>query len=518
MFHHTIGVSSLAYSIYAQTYKKGDIYAGLSIVKLTSERRLTSITISYIVFLPGCNRFRFVVKSFEYFRTIGKRTIEKGESFMTQAKPRGRARWGIAVILFIGILINYFDRTNMSIATKPMMAEYHLTPGEMGILLSSFAWSYALLQIPIGVLLDKIGIKWLMRVGTILWTVATAMTAIVSGMGLIIVSRVLLGVAEAPAFPAASKATGYWFPLRERGMATSTFDAAAKFSNVIGAPLVAWAVTQWGWRGGFWVTAVLSLLYAIVYWIWYRDPREHPHLSSEEKEYITEGGAQDAGEAQGGTMANLGFLLGQRKVWGLTIGFAAYGYSFYLLLTWLPGYLEKQMGMTVLKSGVYTMVPWIVATLTDFIIGGWLVDQLVAKGYNSTKVRKTLLVLGMILGLAVIGAAFTNNPKIAILFISIALGGLAFSAPIGWSIPALIAPKGTVGTVGSIMNFVNNIMGILAPIVTGFIVGGTGSFAIGFVVAGAVLLIGIFSYLFLLGGIEQIKSPFGENSSVNRVK
>lgn len=165
------------------------------------------------------------------------------------------------------------------------------------------------------------------------------------------------------------------------------------------------------------------------------------------------------------------------------------------------------MHMSVLKSGWYTVIPWIVATIADIVIGGWLVDYLINKGFNATKVRKSLLVIGMIMGLAVAGAAFTNNPNVAIVFISIALGGLAFSAPIGWSIPALIAPKGTVGTVGSIMNFFNNIMGIIAPIVTGFIAGSTGTFGLGFLVAAVVLIIGILSYLFLLKDLEQIKSP-----------
>lgn len=171
--------------------------------------------------------------------------------------------------------------------------------------------------------------------------------------------------------------------------------------------------------------------------------------------------------------------------------------------------------MSVLKSSFYAIFPWIVATITDIVIGGWLVDRLIAQGRDSTRVRKTLLAIGMLLGIAVIGAAFTTNPNIAIVFISIALGGLAFSAPIGWSIPALIAPKGTVGTVGSIMNFFNNIAGIVAPIVAGFVFQVTGSFAINFIIAGAILVLGILSYLFLLGRIEQIESPFSEASERN---
>jgi ACS family D-galactonate transporter-like MFS transporter len=424
-----------------------------------------------------------------------------------QAPPRGRIRWTIAALLFVGVLINYFDRVNLSVAAKPLEAAYGLSAAQYGIILSSFLWSYALLQIPVGQLLDSIGVKWLMRVGTILWSLATFMTALVSGMGLIILARVLLGIAEAPAFPAASKATGYWFPLSERGLATSSFDAAAKFSNVIGVPLVAWAVTVWSWQGGFWVTGILSVLFAVAWWIWYRDPQEKKSLTREEYDYIREGGAQTEGATQTNAFANLGFLLKQRKIWGMTIGFAAYGYSFYLLLTWLPGYLQKTYHMSVLTSGWYTIIPWAVATVTDIVIGGWLVDRLIASGREPTRVRKTLIVIGMLMGLFVVGAAFTRDANVAIFWITLGLAGLAFAAPIGWSIPALVAPTGTVGVVGSIMNFFNNVMGILAPIVTGFIVAGTGSFAAGFIVAAVVLAIGIICYVALLGRIEQIQAP-----------
>lgn len=439
-------------------------------------------------------------------RPYAERTPRERE-VMTQTRQRGNLRWGIALLLGAGILVNYFDRVNISVATEPLIADFHLTTAQFGIVLSAFGWSYALMQIPVGALLDKIGVKWLNRVGTILWTVATFMTAAVSGLGLLLLARVILGVAEAPAFPAASKATGYWFPLSERGKATSAFDAAAKFSNVIGVPIVALAVTQGGWRAGFILTGILSLIFTLVWWALYNDPSRARRLRESERQYIVQGGAQAEGAATASTFSSLGYLLRQRKVWGLTLGFAAYGYSFYLLLTWLPGYLETQLHMTVLKSGIYTIIPWMVATITDLVIGGWLVDYLIKRGLNQNVVRKTLIVAGMILGLAVAGAAFTTSANVAIFWISIALGGLAFSAPIGWSIPALIAPRGTVGTVGSIMNFVNNLMAIAAPIVTGFIAGGTGSFALGFIVAGVVLLIGILCYVFVLGRIEPIPEP-----------
>ncbi len=438
---------------------------------------------------------------------------QQSEQVTGNVRPRGRnLRWGISGLLGVGILINYFDRVNLSVATAPIIHDFHLTNGEMGILLSAYLWTYVLLQIPVGALLDKTGVKWLMRVGTLLWSIASFMTAIVSGLGLVFISRLILGIGEAPAFPGASKATGYWFPMKERGLATSAFDAAAKFSNVIGLPLVAFVVTLYGWKAGFVMTGILSLLYFILFWITYHDPKDAKHLSQEEYTYIKEGGAQQENTAEesstwGETGRNLLFLLRQKKVWALTLGFTAYGYSFYLFLSWLPGYLETALHLSVLKSGLYSIIPWAVATITDVLIGGWLVDTLIKRGYDPTKVRKTLVAIGLALGIAVIGAAFTTDAIVATIWISIALGGLAFAAPIGWSLPGLVAPKGTVGTVGSIMNFFNNGAGIVAPIVAGFVFDATKSFALNFVIAAIILVLGILSYLLLLGKIEQIQWP-----------
>jgi MFS transporter, ACS family, D-galactonate transporter len=152
-------------------------------------------------------------------------------------KRVGNVRWGIAALLGVGIIINYFDRVNLSVATTALIKEFHFNNAEIGLILSSYLWSYAILQIPVGAILDRIGIKWIMRVGTILWTIASFMTAIVSGFGLIILSRIILGIGEAPAFPGSAKATGYWFPVKERGRATTAFDAAAKFSSALGLPI-----------------------------------------------------------------------------------------------------------------------------------------------------------------------------------------------------------------------------------------------------------------------------------------
>jgi MFS family permease len=418
-----------------------------------------------------------------------------------------RRRWGIGVLLGVGILINYFDRINLSVAGSQLEQTFHIGPADLGVLFSAFFWSYALLQIPGGMLLDRLGVTRIGRWSALLWSVASAITALAGGFGGILVARVLLGIAEAPAFPASQKATGYWFPRSERARATAIFDSAAKFSNVIGVPIVGFAVVALGWRWGFWITAILSLAYFFAFFAFYRDPSRDPHLSPAEHAHIVDGGAVPEGQAGGGAGAMLGHLLRQRKVWGLTIGFAAYGYSFALFLTWLPGYLVSTMHMSILKSSLYAAIPWVFATLSDLLVGGWLVDAWIARGMDETLARKTVLVGGMLLGLAVFGAMFTTDPGWAVFWISVSLAGLAASAPVGSSLVSLIAPRGGTGTIGGIVNLCNNLAAIVAPIVTGVIAAASGSFAGAFLVAGVVLLVGIVAYVFVLGRIEPVPEP-----------
>ena len=424
-----------------------------------------------------------------------------------QAQRIPRRRWAIGALLGVGVLVNYFDRINLSVSGPQLQHEFGLTTAEMGLLFSAFFWSYALLQVPTGLVLDRFGVTLVGRIGSFLWAGATLLITVASGFGGVLAARVVLGVAEAPAFPANSKATGYWFPRQERALSTAIFDAAAKFSNVIGVPLVALVSVTFGWRWGFGFTAALSFLYFLAFLIFYRDPNEDPKLSQAERDYIHAGGATAEGQSDSGAGRMLSYLLANRKVWGLTIGFAAYGYTFYLFLTWLPGYLVQTMHMSILKSAGYSTIPWLCATIADLVVGGWLIDHLIARGMNESQVRKTVLICGMLVGLAVFGATQTTNPAWAILWISIALSGLSAAAPVGWSIPSLIAPKGGTGTIGGIMNFANNMMGVVAPAVTGFVVGETQSFGNAFLIAGVVLAIGILSYVFVLGKIEPIADP-----------
>ena len=422
-------------------------------------------------------------------------------------------RWRIAVLLGIGVVINFFDRVNLSVAITPLKSEFGLSTVAIGYLLSTYSWTYVLLQLPSGPVLDRYGVKPVIRISAFLWSVASFATGVARGFAGIISARLLLGVAEAPTFPGNAKAIGVWFPRSERGLATAIFDASAKFASAIGIPIVAIVVHYWGWRMSFVFTGVLSLGYFALFWFVYRNPVDDPLLSLAEREHIAAGGGETEAAVDPDHAASLFFLLRRKKVWGLALGMAAYNYNFYLFLTWLPGYLSTALHLNILQSGFYTAIPWLAATVSDLLVGGWLVDHLIRTGRDSTRVRQSILVIGLILGLAVAGAARTTNPRGTIFWISIALCGLAASAPIGWSIPGLIAPPGSTARVAGIMNFVANVPAILAPVITGYLVGNSQSFRRPFLVAAAVLLAGIASYLFLLGRIETIPGPVATSSA-----
>ncbi|MEO6982707.1 MAG: MFS transporter [Edaphobacter sp.] len=415
-----------------------------------------------------------------------------------------RRRWRIAWLLGFGVLVNYFDRVNLSVSHEALYTTFGISTITFGYLSGAYNWTYAMCQLPIGVLLDKFGIRRIGRIGTFLWSLASFGAAVTPSLSGFFAARLLLGVGEAPTFPANAKAIGYWFPPKERSFATSIFDSAAKFASAIGVPIIGILLLKVGWRWSFAITGIISVVYFLFFWFVYRDPQDDPGLSDIERTYIAGPIEADSAEDKHSGHASLGFLLRQRKVLGLALGFGSYNYVFYLLLTWLPSYLSSALHIDLLHSFLYTGVPWLVATATDLVIGGWLVDALIQRGWNANLVRKFVLVGGTALGLGIIGAAHAQSATVALVWISISIGGLSAAAPVGWSIPSLIAPRNSVGKVGGIINFSNQISGIAAPILTGYLVAAHQSFAWAFGVSAAYLVVGIAGYLFLLGKIEPM--------------
>ena len=412
-------------------------------------------------------------------------------------------RWRIAWLLGLGVLVNYFDRVNLSVSHASLYAAFGISNITFGYLSGAYNWTYALCQLPIGVLLDKLGVRRIGRISTFIWSIASFGAAVSPSVGGLFAARFALGVGEAPTFPANAKAIGLWFPGKERSFATSIFDAAAKFASALGVPFIGIVLIGLGWRWSFALTGLVSFAYFLLFWRVYRDPDDDPRLGQSERQYIEEGVIGSAiPHSAPSKPSSMSYLLSQRKVIGLAIGFGSYNYVFYLLLTWLPSYLSMALHIDLLHSFLYTSVPWLIATVADFSIGGLLVDLLIARGWNASRVRQFVLVGGTICGLGIFGAANTHSAQHALIWISISIGGLSAAAPVGWSIPSLIAGKNDVGKVGGIMNFSNQISGIAAPIVTGYLVSAHQSYVWAFSVPAIYLVIGVSAYLLLLGKIE----------------
>jgi MFS family permease len=423
-------------------------------------------------------------------------------------------RWGIGWLLGLGVLVNYFDRVNLSVSQAALVTSFGISSITFGYLSSAYNWTYALCQLPMGVILDRFGIRRVGRISIFLWSVASFAAAISTSIGGLFAARLLLGFGEASIFPSNAKAVGLWFPPQERSFATSLFDSAAKFAPAVGVPLIGMLLLRIGWRWSFAATGFLSVLYFLFFSRVYHDPQDDPALTEAEFAHIDPrrlelrqpdpAGSAASASIPAQTSHSLGTLLRQRKVWGMVLGFGGYNYVFYMLLNWLPGYLSMALHLDLTHSFLYTSFPWLVATACDLFIGGLLADALIQRGWDSHRVRKTILVGGTACGLGILGAASAHSPLPALLWISLSIGGLSAAAAIGWSIPSLISPRSSVGTVGGIINFSNQLSGVAAAIVTGYVVQSLHSFAWAFGIATIYLAIGIVSYMVLLGKIEPM--------------
>jgi MFS family permease len=405
---------------------------------------------------------------------------------------RGGKRELIAILLAVGVLVNYLDRVNLSIAHDALQKTFGISDVVFGYLLGSYSWTYAAMQLPSGSLLDRFGVRKVMLVAILAWALASGLAALAPTIVLLFAARYLLGIGEAPTFPANAKAIGLWFPGVKRGVPTAAFDASAKLAIGLGTPFLGLILLRYGLRANFTTTAVLSLLYAGLFALVYRDPKPGEAIRSEAEEEIF------------ARKLRLMELLRQHKIWGAVIGAGAGNYCFYLLLTWLPYYLQQGLKMSRQQAVLWSAVPWLVAALAGFSIGGMLVDYLLRAGKDASAVRRTVLVMGSAFGLLIFAPAFLHEAKIVLVCLTLAASGIAVSSPVAWTLPSLLAPPGGVGRVGSIINLSGQVAAITAPVITGYISARTHSFAGAFFVAGVIVLIGIGGYFFVMGRIERV--------------
>lgn len=386
-------------------------------------------------------------------------------------KVRRMQRLALALLLVTGA-INYLDRQTLAIGNPEIRAELGLTVEQMGYLLAAFSLSYAFAQLPTGGLVDKIGPRKLLGIGLTIWSVAQGFAGFVSGYTQFFYARIVLGIGEAPQFPTGARVVSNWFNVRDRGLPTGIFNSASTLGPALAPPLLTWLMLTWGWRAMFIAMGVLGVLAAIIWYAAYRDPGE-TGITAADQAAISEG---EPPRTAGVSFAQWLRLFRFRTTWGMVLGFFGTVYLIWLYLTWLPGYLEIERHMSVMKTGIYSSVPYIFGFIGS-IVGGAISDRLAARGYTPMMSRKIPIICGLF-GMAIftIPAAFTDSWQMALTFICLAVFCGNVSSACSWALVTAAAPPTYVASIGSIQNFGGYLGGTLAPALTGIIVQRTGSF------------------------------------------
>jgi ACS family glucarate transporter-like MFS transporter len=432
-------------------------------------------------------------------------------------KLASRTRWTILTILFIVTTINYADRASISIAGPEIRKALGLSPVEMGFVFSAFAWAYVAAQLPGGWLLDRFGSKITYFFSIFLWSLFTMLTGAVgfltgaTAVGALFVLRFLVGAAEAPSFPGNSRITSAWFPTHERGLASALFNSAQYFATVLFAPLMGWLVHAFGWQSVFVVMGGLGIALAFVWLKVIHGPKDHPSVSAGELKYIEEGGAlvdldgakRHAQPPAVDTLACVKELLGNRMLLGVYIGQYCINTLTYFFLTWFPVYLVQERHMTILKAGFVASLPAIAGFLGG-VCGGAISDRLAKAGFSLSLSRKVPIVAGMLLSMSMVACNYIEGDTFVVAVMALAFFGKGVGA-LGWAVVADTSPKEAGGLSGALFNTFGNIAGITTPIVIGYILQGTGSFAGALVYVGANAAVTIFSYVFIVGEIKRVK-------------
>ena len=423
-----------------------------------------------------------------------------------QQEPRSKVRWMVAGLMWSAIAINYIDRTVLSAAAPHLQSEFHLGALEMGIVMSAFFWSYALLQLPAGMLADRFGQKIVLGVAVFWWSLATAVTGFASGFKSLVALRVMLGVGEAGSYPSNAGIATRWFPRQERATVAGIFDSGSKLGGAVALPLIAWLLAIFDWKVTFAITGALGLVWCAIWVLVFKNsPADHRRVNAAELAYIHEGG--EAPRRDGAATADVPWyrLFAHRNIWAMCIGFFMINYNSYFFITWLPTYLVKERGMSMMEMGFMASLPLILSMVVE-IFAGWASDRVYASGRLSlTATRKLFLVIGLLMASSIGFAAFAASPLVAVALLCVAKSGTTVAASQVWALPGDVAPPNMVSRVAGIQNTVSNMGGVVGPVVTGAIVGSTGSFVPALLFSSALIVIAILNYLFLLGKVEPIQ-------------
>ncbi|WP_088189493.1 MFS transporter [Desulfosporosinus sp. FKA] len=409
-----------------------------------------------------------------------------------------RVRTNIVILTFLSIVIAYMDRANLSVASVTIMKEHGWNTAQWGSILSAFFVGYLVLQIPAGWIADKIGGKRVLAAGVAWWSIFTAATPFARGLNSLWIVRAFMGFGEAVTFPAETAMASNWVPVKERARSQAWNLSGMALSLAVSVPISAWIINTFGWPAVFYFAGLLGLIWTF-FWLWYAKdrPADHPKVNQEELELIGAGHGAKKEHSN-----NMSAVLRSGPVWALAINYFFQNYSWYLYLTWLPGYLVMARHFSILKMGIYGMMPYLGAFIITNL-AGYISDRMIPK-IGVTRARKYIMYAafgGSALFLYLGAMAATGG--MAVLWITLAVSFLSMNFSSFWALPIDLGPK-NAGLISGIMNTFGTIAGIIAPIVTGFIVNATGSWVYALSVAIILSIIGIFVCAFFVSGKQVV--------------
>lgn len=429
-------------------------------------------------------------------------------SHRDSAQPQPtRARYLIAAMLFVSVVINYLDRANLSVAAPQLAKDIGFDDTQKGWVLAAFGWTYAALQVPGGLLVDRIPPRVLYPVVISLWSLATIGLGFVGSVAGLIGLRLLVGALEAPSYPINNRVVTTWFPERERATAVGFYTSGQFVGLAFLSPLLYALQNAFGWQMVFLVTGGVGVLWAAIWYGLYREPTESRAANAAELALIRDGGGVvDLAEKQkktGGSFrwADLAIVLSHRKLWGLYLGQFCMTSTLWFFLTWFPSYLVDFRGMDFIKAGLLGSLPFL-AAFAGVNCSGLLSDRFVRAGWSLGWARKLPIITGLLISSSIIGANYVESPALVIFFLSLAFFGNGL-ASITWSLVSAIAPERLLGLTGGMFNFVGNLASVGVPIVIGQLVSG-GDFAPAITFIAATALAGVVCFGFVVGKVERI--------------
>jgi sugar phosphate permease len=398
-----------------------------------------------------------------------------------------KVRYLMLGLMCLMYFIAYIDRVNISIVGPMLKQEMGLTPVQLGLVFSAFAYPYAAMQIFGGWLADKLGPRLVLGVLSTIWAVATIMCGMSWGIGSLIVFRVMLGIGEGGAFPAATRAFTYWMPASERGFAQGITHSFARLGGAVTPPIVMVIVAAYGWRESFWILGAVSLVWTVFFvWLFRNTPIEHKWVKPAELKEIGIDAAQMK-KASGGKTPWREMI---KRMWLVTFVDFCYGWSLWVFLTWLPSYLKDARGFDMKQLALFTALPLLAGVVGD-TLGGVVSDYIYKKTGNLKLARRSLLVVGLGGALVfIIPAIYTDTAITAVILLAASFFFLELTNAVLWSLPLDIAGK-FAGTAGGMMNTGFGVAGMISPVAFGYLIQTTGSYEVPFLISAALLAIAV---------------------------